>query len=140
MPKKSEKSRYTSKYGGGSISASQKITEMICEAKAKRAGRALPEKFWELDEWNKYFRQQIPAAASLLKTYSFQAIVNALKNPAASKIFSLRSKMLTPFIDAEQRKLDQAGKTTLDVSNVDPNEKPRPQVPKKKDIFEVLDG
>ena len=65
----------------------------------------LPQKFWELPEWNRYYRQQIVAANKLLKEYRGEAIALALKSPGAWNIFSLRAPHLLGIIVTEENKL-----------------------------------
>ncbi len=88
------------------IHDAQYITEYISINKARAEGVDLQTKFWEAPKWEKFFRQQIPAANSLLKQYSAIAIVKALKSYKGKRIFSLRARFLIPLIQVEQRVLD----------------------------------
>jgi hypothetical protein len=102
------KKQYPSKYSNGkSVSAAQYITEIICENKAKQDGKDLHYRFWVTPEWDKYYRNQIASAHSLLKKYSDIAIVKSLKNPKASRIYSLRAPHLIAIIEQEQKLVDQ---------------------------------
>ena len=103
--KRTEKSRYQSRYSPkGYVTAAQYICEMICEAKARSEGKELPFKFWELEEWAKFFRSQINSANSLLKKYSEKAILAVLKDNKNSKTYSLRANWLIPqFIEADAK-------------------------------------
>lgn len=99
--------KYPSKYSNGkSVSSAQYITEMICEKKAKIDGRDLHYRFWISPEWEKFYRDQIASANKLLKKYTDTAIVKALNNPKASKIYSLRAPHLPAIIEQEQAKLE----------------------------------
>jgi hypothetical protein len=97
--KRSEKSNFQSNYGGGNISPAQYITEQICAKIAKKKGSELPPKFWVLPAWEKYFRQQIPAANKLLKKYPYQVIVVALRDKRMWWLESLRAKQFLPILD-----------------------------------------
>lgn len=94
--------KYPSKYSNGkTVSAAQYITELICENKAKIDGKDLHFKFWTNKDWSKFYRDQIATANKLLKKYHEQAIIAALKNTKASRIFSLRAPHLIPIIEKE---------------------------------------
>lgn len=94
--------KYPSKYSNGkTVSASQYITELICENKAKIDGKDLHFKFWTNKEWSRFYRDQIATANKLLKKYHEHAIIGALKDTKASRIFSLRAPHLIPIIEKE---------------------------------------
>lgn len=103
---------YPSKYSNGkSVSAAQYITELICEKKAKLDKKDLHYRFWVSPEWESFYRNQISSAHKLLKKYSDVAVVRALKNTRAEKIFSLRAPHLPPIIEHEQQLLDAENQT-----------------------------
>lgn len=94
--------KYISKYSNGKyVSAAQYITEMICENKAKIDKKDLHYRFWLNKEWSAFFRNQIATANKLVKTYGDKAIIKALKNDRAAKIYSLRSPVLQDIIKKE---------------------------------------
>ena len=106
--------KYPSKYSNGkNITAAQYITEIICENRAKILKKDLHYRFWVSKEWSKYYRNQIGSANKLLEKYTDTAIVKALKNPAASKIYSLRAPHLIPMIEKEQTILESQNQTLL---------------------------
>lgn len=97
------KKLYPSKYSNGKhVSAAQYITEIICEKKARLNKKDLHYRFWTNKEWSRFYRDQIASANKLLKQYSDVAILRALNNPKAAKIYSLRAPFLMPIIEAEQ--------------------------------------
>jgi hypothetical protein len=99
--------KYISKYSNGKeVSAAQYITELICENKAKQEKKDLHYKFWTNTEWASYYRNQIATANKLCKSYNDQAIIRALKNPKAQKIYSLRAPHLISIIQQEQKLLE----------------------------------
>lgn len=101
-----DKSRYPSKYSPGNfITAAQFITEMICEHRANVQKKPLMNQFWRLPEWASFYKQQILAATGLLKIYSPNAIIAALRRKEAARIFSLRAPHLDAIIDAEERRI-----------------------------------
>ncbi len=107
--KRSEKSRYESKYSPkGYVTAAQYICELICEAKARNEKKELPLKFWELKEWQNYFVFQSKYANKLLKSYDERAIIAVLKKPANSKTFSLAAKWLIPQFEQENKNIAAA--------------------------------
>jgi hypothetical protein len=94
--------KYISKYSNGKhVSPAQYITEMICENKAKIDKKDLHYRFWTNKEWSAFFRNQIATANKLIKTYGDKAIIKALKNDRAAKIYSLRSPVLLDIIKKE---------------------------------------
>lgn len=76
---------------------------------ADRDKYKLPDRFW-LDrgsKWELEFRQQARKAAELLKDYSIQAVIAALRSTRGKKVYSLGAKStLVPLIKAEQKILD----------------------------------
>lgn len=110
--------KYPSKYSNGKeVSAAQYITEIICEKKAKLNKKDLHYRFWLNKEWARFFRDQIATANKLLQTYDPMAIIKALNNIKAERIFSLRAPHLKPIIDQEQAKIDSF--VPADTSNID---------------------
>ena len=101
--KRTSKSNYPSRYSpGGWVSAPQYITEFVCEKKAQADRKELPIKFWEIDEWKKYFRYQITIANQLLKDFSEEAVMAALRDNRCWKTYSLRSPFLQGIIKEKQ--------------------------------------
>jgi hypothetical protein len=99
--------KYPSKYSNGKdVTAAQYITETICENRAKMLQKDLHYRFWLSKEWSNYYRNQIGSANKLLEQYTDTAIVKALKNPEASRIYSLRAPHLIPMIEREQKILE----------------------------------
>ena len=108
-----EKNKYLSKYSNGKVvSAAQYITELICENKAKKDKLDLHYRFWVTKSWALYYRNQIATAHKLLIKYEPKAIINALKDNRAAKIYSLRAPHLIPIIEEKQTLL-QKENTTL---------------------------
>ena len=62
--------------------------------------------------WALYYRNQIATAHKLLIKYEPKAIINALKDNRAAKIYSLRAPHLIPIIEEKQTLL-QKENTTL---------------------------
>lgn len=106
--KRTEKSKYPSRYSPrGYVHAAQYITEMICEKKANCNKQELPIKFWELSDWNKYYRYQIKLANDLLKKYQEKAIIKALMDPRTSKTYSLNGPYFIKIIQEFQKQIDE---------------------------------
>jgi len=117
--KRSEKSQYPSRYSpGGWVSAPQYITELICEKKAQKDQKELPIKFWEIKEWRNYYRYQITLANKLLKEFSAEAVIAALKDKRCWKTYSLRAPMLRSIIEEKDSGFSsRESETTYDVTN-----------------------
>ncbi len=100
--KRTEKNKYPSRYSpSGWVSFTQYITELVCEKKALSEGKDLPIKFWEIKEWNSYYKYQITLAAKLAKTYSETAIIKAINE--CYKLTSLRSPILKSIIEKNEK-------------------------------------
>jgi hypothetical protein len=130
---------YISKYSNDKeVSAAQYITEIICEHQAIRNKKDLHFRFWVSDEWATYFRNQISSAHKLLKKYSSKAIVLALKDKDAAKIYSLRAPHLLPIIDRYQKIVDAENKTLSIQLNRSDNVKYKTTIPNTKGIISKL--
>jgi hypothetical protein len=109
------KNTFPSKYSNGKlVSAAQFITEIICENKAIKDRKDLHYRFWTNKEWASFYRSQIASAHKLLKKYDSTAIIKALKNTKARKIYSLRAPHLIPIIETEQDIFNQSKGLTAD--------------------------
>lgn len=98
--------KYISRYSNNKqVSAAQYITELICEKKAKLDKADLHYRFWLSKKWSAFFRNQIASANKLLCQYNAKAIVAALLDSRADKIFSLRAPHLKPIIEEKQSSL-----------------------------------
>jgi hypothetical protein len=97
--KKIQTNKYLSKYSNGkTVSASQYITEIICEHLAIKNKKDLHYRFWLNKEWEKFYKSQIFSANKLLNKHSDKAIIAALKTPEGQKIYSLRAPHLLDII------------------------------------------
>jgi hypothetical protein len=129
--------KYKSKYSNSEVTAAQYITELICEKLAQKKQTDLPQKFWTLPEWKRFFAQQVISANSLLKLYSATAIIRALRNKAAFGIYSLRAPHLDSIIELEETKLKAEVKTEIQVEKT---QGMRPKQDKSMSIIGKLDG
>lgn len=103
---KTEKSCYESNYGGGWITAGQRLAEMACERKAASQEETLVPMFWQQGVWNTLFRQQINHANKLLKEHDIAAIMAALRRSDARRVYSLGAPFFKPMVQQEQQKLE----------------------------------
>lgn len=135
----SPKSNFKSRFAPGEyVSAAQYLAENMCDRKARSKGTALPARFWKVDGsiWKREFLQQVRHANALLKAYSVEAIIRALRTKEGKRIYSFGATWLDPIIKAEQEALDRqkaAAEATaaatpppLTGDEVAPVEKPRP--------------
>ena len=102
------KSRFESRFGGGFIAVGQWLAELMVERLARSKNRSLPVHFWKTPEWEKPFKQQLRAAAALLRLYQPKAISAALRTTQGKRVISLSAPWLDDIIRSEQRKLDLA--------------------------------
>jgi hypothetical protein len=133
--------KYPSKYSNGKlVSAAQFITEIICENKAMKDNKDLHYRFWTNKNWESFYRSQIASAHKLLKTYDAKAIIKALKNSKARKIYSLRAPHLIPIIETEQAILSNTEIKAVDYTDhrKTKNIKFRQDLDSKKNIISKL--
>lgn len=114
---------------------------------ARKDNTELPQKFWEKDKWKRLFLLQIRHANSLLKLYSYEAIVKALRTPQGKKLYSLGAQWLDPLIKSEQEKIDirlaaMAEQTPKEVEQLPTatDEKPREAFVRKPSPLSKLRG
>lgn len=105
---RTDKSKYPSRYSPqGWVTAAQYIIELVCEQRARFDKKDLPVKFWNLPEWEKFYKSQLRACHRLLKQYDERAIINVIKE---KKIRTLMPKWIEPVI-AQEHKNIQAKKS-----------------------------
>jgi len=109
---------YISKYSNDKkVSAAQYITELICENKAKKDKCDLHFRFWTNKKWSMYYRNQIASAHKLLAKYDPKAIIGAIRDVEASKIYSLRAPHLIPIIEKHEDIISkQNTKITIEIN------------------------
>ena len=114
--KRTEKSKYPSRYSpNGWVHGGQYVTELICEKKAKVDKKELPIKFWQLPEWEKYYKYQIMLANRLIKKYGESSVIAALNDKRLWKTYSLRSPFLVQVIEEYVEKKELAAKIRKEV-------------------------
>jgi hypothetical protein len=129
--------KYQSKYSPNKEATSlQYICEIICEKNAKQTGRELPVQFWQLSQWEKFYKSQICLAKKLLDNYSDAAIIKALRDKRTDKIWSLGAPWLIPVIKEYQSKID---KQVIEIKedNIGGDKFTRPDI--KKNLLDKLD-
>lgn len=90
-----------SKYSNGKeVTPAQYLAEFICERIAKIKKKDLHYRFWLSKEWEKEYKGQISAANKLISKYDIKIILQALKSPSGSKIYSLRAPHLPSIIES----------------------------------------
>lgn len=99
--------KYISKYSNGKeVTPAQYITEIICEKRAKQNNEDLHFRFWLNKKWSLFYRNQIATANKLVEKYNPAAIIRALNDKKAQKIYSLRAPFLVPIIEQHQKILE----------------------------------
>lgn len=101
--------KYISKYSNDKeVTAAQYITEIICEHWARQNQQDLHYRFWSTsDKWQKHYKAQITTANKLVKKYNPKAIIKALNDPKAFRIYSLRAPHLPAIIEQYEKILEQ---------------------------------
>lgn len=117
--KRSDSSKYESRYGGGWITPAQFLAEVMCERTAKSEGNELPPKFWNLSKWKKEFLKQLALANKLVSKYDPSLISKALRSPKGKKIFSLGANWLKTVLEEESKKIKKVDvEKVQEVSNL----------------------
>jgi hypothetical protein len=130
---------YPSRYSNGkTVSAAQYITELICEHKARIEKLDLHYRFWTNKEWSKYYRDQIATANKLLKKYTPKAIVRALNDKKAEKIYSLRAPHLIAIIEHHEMLAQSENKNMTDTIDRSDDKKFRQPIKNKNNILSKL--
>lgn len=144
---RSDQCKYQSRYADDTwVTAAQYITELVCEKKAQNERKELPQKFWNLPEWKKFFAMQVLAANELLKIYPAKAVILALNDGRTKKMFSLRFPALDAVIEEYKKKIEReerelAGVDKMEVSDTATTTKPRTPFKKsKKSILSKLEN
>lgn len=126
--------------------SAQKLAELMIQRQAAKDGVKLSEKFWNERDWKPKYRYQIIMAQSLLKNYSYEAIMKALNTFSGKKILSLRAPWLDELIEKEQKAINltkelqkvmiknQEEKTEINTSETKTFAKP-----KNNDLFDKLE-
>lgn len=134
------KSVYTDKL----VTEAQYLAELMCERLAKHRGLTLHKGFWYTENWRRDFLMQLRFANQLIKLYSIEAILSALRSVDGKKIYSLAAKWLDPLIKSEQDKIDAKASQTKPVEKPKPVivDLPtnRPNFDKSKTLTDKLDG
>ncbi len=85
--------KYRSNYSHDTwITAAQYIGEIMSERRAASLKRDLPNNFWNLPEWKKWYKYQVYLAIQLLNRYESDAIINTLLSPDFKFVYSLKFK------------------------------------------------
>lgn len=130
MPeKRSEKSTYLSRYGGGYVSPAQFLAEFMCARQAARQGKSLPLRFWTLPAWEREFRNQLRLANGLLKLYLPEAVSLVLRSKQGRNVYSLGAKWIDPAVAAEDARLRALAALAVPEAEREPAEPPRAPEP-----------
>lgn len=89
---------------GKDISVAQWAAEIMCERRAKSLNLELPDKFWKLPEWKNFYLFQISNINKLIKLYSEEAIISAIKDPDLQWVYSFKTKKINSYIKSYKKK------------------------------------
>lgn len=137
--RRTEKSCYESKYGGGWITAAQWLAEKACEREEGR--ETLGTEFWKLKPWDAVYRREATHANTLLRRFAVQAITNAWESPGGRRVRTLGAPFFVAMVEKEDRRLktqtDSLNKIQLPPAT-NTLETPRPVKRSGKSILEKL--
>jgi hypothetical protein len=140
VQKRTEKRSYESHYGGGWITASQRLAELACERIAGES--TLGTEFWKRHPWSAIFRREVTFANRLLAAFSFQAVASAFESREGRHVRTLGTDFFKKFVEREQRRLSlQAERMSQEPTpdTVDTLETPRPMKRAGKSMRQKLE-
>lgn len=125
--KKTRKTKITSDFTDlGPVTPPQKMAEMMCERQAKKAGKRLPDRFWNDDDWHDVFMLQLFRANQLLKKYPAEVIFKVLSD--MPWVYSLLGKFLIEKFEKELKMIP----APKNIDIVEEDLQPRKQVETKE--------
>ncbi len=127
---RSDDTRYESRFGGGWLNANQYLAEGMCDRIARKDGRSLPLRFWETKEWKEVFGYQLLLSSRLLKRFSAQVIIRALRKE--KRCWSLKAPFLLKTIQREHELWKQE---KLRLAAAEPPPLPPPVIEKPRPGF-----
>lgn len=140
----SEARPYRSRLGQHWLGAAQFLAEGMCLRLAKRDRREIGDGFWNSEAWAKEFVLQTVHASKLLKDFSLEAIIAALKTTRGQKVYSLGLRsVIVPLAKLEQERLDRAAKAREEapvVEEAPASDSARPQIQTGNSILAKLKG
>lgn len=141
---RSAKSCYPSRYGGGSVTIAQYITEFLCENIAKANKKDLPTQFWEQEEWAKLFKAQIVLLnRKILPFIHPRAVVKALKDWRCKGVNSFGgfikvARWTQVLVEYDKLCVAEDARKLVETPNIDAT-KQKPQKPiGRRSIFDKL--
>lgn len=108
---KTDKNCFRSNFGGGWITRANYLGESMCNRKAMLKKTKLPNNFWNLNEWKSEYKSQVFFASKLLKKFSIESIIKALKTEKGKRVYSLGAPWLEPIIKEQQLKYETTKET-----------------------------
>jgi hypothetical protein len=90
------------------------LADFVCQRRAKKEGKILGPNYWNSVLWKKRYQEQVVAAHSLLKVYSYSSIISALKHKDISWVYSLRSKQIIPYIKDEINRIESLAEIAIE--------------------------
>lgn len=112
---------------------------------AEYEGVRLPQKFWNTSRWKRTYLLQVTHANNLLKLYSIDAIIAALRTKEGKKVRSFGAKWLDPIVQDEQERIDRQKALAPEAHEIqmqkplpDIVEPPRPLFVPKKSLLSKL--
>ena len=80
--------RFKSRYSPDKlINELQYLVEIVCENRAIKHKVDLPIKFWELEEWEKYYKSQLKIGSILIKRYGIEKVLDFVKTKRIFNMF-----------------------------------------------------
>lgn len=132
-------SKYESRYGGGWITAGQRLAEMACERIAGEKGLGL--RFWNTTPWSSVYRREAAHASRLLKRFEAEAIMGAWEAPGGRGCRTLGAPWFLQYIVAAQEELTMSTRRVMEATVPDPvdtRQRPRPMKQHGRSLLETI--
>lgn len=141
-------SKYQSAMGGGEITAAQFVMEHFLLLLAKQNKTSLPQKFWQLKEYQQLWKRHVRAVHARLKEYHAEAIVRGLQDKKLQRLRSLNnaaSWLWKPVFDKYQQIVEEELKQkeqykNREIDDVDISKRRTNTQPSKLDKLRDLDN
>lgn len=134
-----QSAHFNSKYTDKQVTSAQLIAERLCELIAAKKKQTLIQQFWQDDIWKKTFTWQVILANRLLKKFSAEALLKALKLPEHRNIVSLATQRYQQSVREIQKGIDSRKDQEYTTIEVAEPSKPREAFPKSKTLDSLGD-
>lgn len=81
------------------------MAEVMCERRAKSLGKELPDRFWALPEWKKFFVYQASLISKLVRQHGRLVLLCAIIKKLDRRIWSVRHPAVLSAIEQTKKEI-----------------------------------